>query len=43
VGNPEAFIFVAYSADYGAIKTGFQASSPEAVFTDELESLVRHK
>ena len=40
---PEAFIFVAYSADYGTIKTGFQASSAEAIFTDEFEHLVRHK
>ena len=43
VSSPEEFIFVAYSADHGTIKTGFQASSPEAIFTDEFENLIRHK
>jgi hypothetical protein len=43
VPNPEAFIFVAYSADHGVIKTSFQASSPDAIFTDAFENLVRHR
>jgi hypothetical protein len=43
VPNPEAFIFVAYSADYSTIKTGFQASSAEAIFTEAFEDLTRHK
>lgn len=43
VPNPEAFIFVAYSADYSVIKTGFQANSPDAIFTDAFESLTRHR
>lgn len=42
VPNPEAFIFVAYSADYDVIKTGFQASGPDTVFTDAVEYLIRH-
>ena len=43
VPDPEAFLFVAYSADHGAIKTGFQASSPDAIFTDAFERLTRHR
>lgn len=43
VPNAETFIFVAYSADYDVIKTGFQASSPTAIFTTEFENLTRHK
>lgn len=42
VPRPEDFI-VAYSADYGTIKTGFQASSSEAIFTDEFENLIQHR
>lgn len=41
--NPEEFIFVAYSADHSQIKTGFQASSPDAIFTDAFENLTRHR
>lgn len=43
VPNPEPLIFVAYSADYGTIKTGFQVSSPDAIFTDAFERLTRHR
>jgi len=43
VPNPEAYIFVAYSADHGVITTGFQASSPEAIFTEAFEHLRRHR
>jgi hypothetical protein len=43
VPNPEAFIFVAYSADHGTIKTGFQASGPDSIFTDAFENLIRHR
>ena len=43
VQEPEDFIFVAYSADYGTIKTGFQASGVHTIFTDEFEHLVRHR
>jgi hypothetical protein len=39
VPNAEEFIFVAYSADHGTIKTGFQASSPDAIFTEVFEHL----
>ena len=38
----EKFIFIAYSADYDRIKTGYQTSGPEAVFTDEFEQRIRH-
>lgn len=41
--NPEPFIFVAYSADFGTIKTGYQASSSEAVFSDAFEQLMQHQ
>lgn len=41
--NPEAFVFVAYSADHSIIRTGFQASSPDAIFTDVFENLIRHR
>jgi hypothetical protein len=43
VPNPEAFIFVAYSADYGAIRTGYQASGPNTVFTEAVENLIHHR
>jgi len=43
VPKPEAFIFVAYCADYSTIKTGFQASSMEAVLNDAFEHLVQHR
>jgi hypothetical protein len=43
VPNPETFIFVAYSADFGTIKTGYQASSSEAVFNDTFEQLMQHR
>lgn len=43
VPNPEQFIFVAYVADYGKIKTGFQASGIDKIFTDEFALIVRHK
>ena len=35
---PQKFIFVTYSADYGTIKTGFQASDPVTIFTDSLSN-----
>ncbi len=37
------FIFVAYSADYGTITTGFQASGANTIFTDAFEQLVQHR
>ena len=43
VPHPEQFIFVAYVADYGTIKTGFQASGIDTIFTDEFEHLVQHR
>ena len=43
VPNPEALLFVAYSADHHVIKTGFQASSSDAIFTDAFEKLIRHR
>jgi hypothetical protein len=43
VSNPEPLIFVAYSADYDTIKTGFQASSSNAIFSDAFENLTRHQ
>ncbi len=43
VPEPEDFIFVAYSADYGTIKTGFQASGVHTIFTEDFEHLVRHR
>jgi hypothetical protein len=35
-------IFVTYSAEYGTIKTGFQASGPNTIFTATFEQLTRH-
>ena len=43
VPHPQQFIFVAYVADYGTIKTGFQTSGVDTIFTNEFESLVRHR
>lgn len=43
VPNPEAYIFVAYSADHGVIRTGFQASSPDAIFVAGVAHLTRHR
>ncbi|MFN8486706.1 MAG: hypothetical protein U0350_03885 [Caldilineaceae bacterium] len=43
VPNSEQFIFVAYVADYGKIKTGFQASGIDTIFTADFERVVRHK
>lgn len=34
---------MAYSADHDVIKTGFQASMPEAIFTEAFENLIRHR
>lgn len=39
---PQKFIFVTYSADYGTIKTGFQASGPATIFTGDFAQLTRH-
>ena len=41
--NPETFLFITYSADYGTIKTGFQASRPETIFTGAVDELIRHR
>jgi hypothetical protein len=43
VRNPQPFIFVAYSADYGTIKTGFQASSAASIFTPLFQQLTCHR
>ena len=43
VPNSETCIFVAYSADHGVIKTGFQASGHAAIFTEAFENLTRHR
>ncbi|MEM7537399.1 MAG: hypothetical protein AAF639_34835 [Chloroflexota bacterium] len=43
VPKPEKFVFVAYSADYDKIKTGYQTSGPDAIFTDDFQRLVRHR
>lgn len=43
VPHPQQFIFVAYVADYGTIKTGFQTSGTDTIFTDEFEHLVRQR
>jgi hypothetical protein len=43
VPNPEAGIFVAYSADHDVLRTGFQASSPEAIFTEVCEHVRHHR
>ena len=43
VPNPDASMFVASSADHGVIRTGFQASSPEAIFAASLAHLTRHR
>jgi len=41
--QPEAFVFVAYNARYGAITTGFQASGPSAIFSKEHQRLMQHR
>ena len=41
--KPEAFVFVAYNARYGAITTGFQASGPNAVFGKEHQRLMQQR
>ena len=41
--QPEAFVFVAYNARYGAITTGFQASGPGAIFGKEHQRLMQHR
>jgi len=41
--KPEAFVFVAYNARYGAITTGFQASGPSAIFGKEHQRLMQHR
>jgi len=43
VPNPEAFIFAVYSTEHGIVKTGFQTSGPDAIFTDGFENLMRHR
>lgn len=43
VRNPQHFIFVAYSADYGTIKTGFQVSSAASIFTPLFQQLTCHR
>ncbi len=43
VRYPQEFIFVTYSAEYGTIKTGFQASGPSTIFTVNFEQLTRHR
>jgi len=37
------YIFVAYSARHGALTTGYQASGPETIFTNQHRRLVRHR
>ena len=37
------WLFVIYRPRFGAIVSGFQASGPEAVFTDEFERLRKHR
>jgi len=41
--QPEAFVFVAYNARYGAITTGFQASGPGAIFGKEHQRLTQQR
>lgn len=41
--KPEAFVFVAYNARYGAITTGFQASGPSAIFGRKHQRLMQHR
>ena len=41
--QPEAFVFVAYNARYGAITTGFQASGPGTIFGEEHQRLIQHR
>jgi hypothetical protein len=37
--SPQPFIFVAYNPRYGTIVTGYQASGPDAIFTDGFEQV----
>lgn len=43
VPTPEVSMCVAYSADHGVIRTGFQASSPEAVCAEGCAHLTRQR
>ena len=43
VPNPQPFLFVAYSADYGTIKTGYQVSSFSTLISHRFERLTRHR
>ncbi len=44
-GTPGAkpYIFVAYSARYGTLTTGYQASGPETIFNDKHQRLMQHR
>ena len=43
VPKPESLIFIAYSATYDRIKTGYQVTGTDAVFTDEFAQLTRQR
>lgn len=43
VPSPQPYIFVAYNPRYGTITTGYQASKPENIFTDEFEQVRRQR
>jgi hypothetical protein len=44
-GPPGArpFLFVAYSALYGRLSTGYQARGPEAIFDESYQNLTQHR
>ncbi|MBL7184431.1 MAG: hypothetical protein ISS50_08280 [Anaerolineae bacterium] len=44
-GTPGAkpYIFVAYSARYGTLTTGYQASGPETIFNEKHQQLTQHR
>jgi hypothetical protein len=44
-GTPGAkpYIFVAYSARYGTLTTGYQASGPETIFNEKHQRLTQHR
>jgi hypothetical protein len=44
-GTPGAkpYIFVVYSARYGTLTTGYQASDPETIFNDKHQRLTQHR
>jgi len=44
-GTPGArpYIFVVYSARYGTLTTGYQASGPETIFNENHQRLTQHK